>query len=114
MTTAIVREGVRMILAGQDDFTVVGEASTGREALEKARTQRPDVVVMDISMPDMTGIRATEIIRKEMPSVQVLGLTMHEEPNYVFELMKVGAAGYVLKRAAAGSCALRRPGTQVA
>lgn len=98
---SIVREGVRMILAGQEDFEVVGEASTGREALERARTLAPDVVVMDISMPDMNGIQATEKIRKELPSVQVLGLTMHEEHSYVFELLKVGAAGYVLKRAAA-------------
>ena len=98
---SIVREGVRMILAGQDDFDVVGEASTGREALERARELKPDLVVMDISMPDMTGIQATEKIRKELPQVQVLGLTMHEEDSYVFELLKVGAAGYVLKRAAA-------------
>lgn len=98
---SIVREGVRMILSGQEDFEVVGEASTGREALEQARALQPHVVVMDISMPDMNGIRATEKIRKELPSVQVLGLTMHEEDSYVFELLKVGAAGYVLKRAAA-------------
>lgn len=97
----IVREGVRMILTSQEDFEVVGEASTGREALEQARSLQPDVVVMDISMPDMTGIQATEKIRKELPSVQVLGLTMHEEDSYVFELLRVGAAGYVLKRAAA-------------
>ena len=98
---SIVREGVRMILSGQEDFEVVGEASTGREALAQARALRPDVVVMDISMPDMTGIQATGEIRKELPSVQVLGLTMHEEESYVFELLKMGAAGYVLKRAAA-------------
>ncbi|MCL6552723.1 MAG: response regulator transcription factor [Armatimonadota bacterium] len=98
---SIVREGVRMILAGQDDFEVVGEAATGREAVEQARRLRPDVVVMDISMPDLNGIQATELIRRELPEVQVLGLTMHEEGNYVFELLKVGAAGYVLKRAAA-------------
>ncbi|MDR7480948.1 MAG: response regulator transcription factor [Armatimonadota bacterium] len=98
---SIVREGVRMILAGQEDFEVVGEAATGREAVEQARRLRPDVVVMDISMPDLNGIQATEQIRRELPEVQVLGLTMHEEGNYVFELLKVGAAGYVLKRAAA-------------
>jgi len=98
---SIVREGVRMILAGQEDFEVVGEAATGRQALEQARAIKPDIVVMDISMPDMTGIQATEKIRKELPQVQVLGLTMHEEDSYVFELLKVGASGYVLKRAAA-------------
>lgn len=97
----IVREGVCMILATQKDFDVIGEAATGREALEMARTLHPDVVVMDLSMPDMTGIEATERIRKEIPEVQVLALTMHEEESYVFELLRVGAAGYVLKRAAA-------------
>jgi DNA-binding NarL/FixJ family response regulator len=97
----IVREGIRMILAAQEDIEVVGEASTGREAVELARRMQPDVVLMDISMPDLNGIQATELIRRELPEVQVLGLTMHEEGNYVFELLKVGAAGYVLKRAAA-------------
>jgi two-component system response regulator NreC len=98
---SIVREGVRMILSGQRDFEVVGEAATGREALELARQLRPDVVVMDISMPDMTGIEATEKIRQELTSVQVLGLTMHEEESYVFQMLRAGGAGYVLKRAAA-------------
>lgn len=98
---SIVREGVRMILSGQRDFEVVGEAATGREALNLARQLRPDVVVMDINMPDMNGIQATEKIRQEMPSVQVLGLTMHEEENYVFQMLRAGGAGYVLKRAAA-------------
>jgi DNA-binding NarL/FixJ family response regulator len=97
---SIVREGVRMILTGQDDFEVVGEASNGREGVDLARKMNPDVVVMDISMPDMNGIEATAKIRGEMPKVEVLGLTMHEEHSYVFELLKAGAAGYVLKRAA--------------
>jgi len=98
---SIVREGVRMILDGQEDFEVVGEASTGRQALEEARRLRPDVVVMDISMPDMTGIEATAKIRSELSGTQVMGLTMHEDESYVFALLKAGAAGYVLKRAAA-------------
>lgn len=96
----IVREGIRMILASQEDFEVVGEASTGREAVELARHMKPDVVLMDISMPDLNGIEATRRIREELPSVQVLGLTMHEEENYVFQMLKAGGAGYVLKRAA--------------
>ncbi|MDR5709761.1 MAG: response regulator transcription factor [Armatimonadota bacterium] len=97
----IVRDGIRMILSSQEDIEVVGEASTGREAVELARRMQPDVVLMDISMPDMNGIEATRRIREEMPSVQVLGLTMHEEENYVFQMLKAGGAGYVLKRAAA-------------
>jgi two-component system response regulator NreC len=97
---SIVREGVRMILSGQDDFDVVGEASNGREGVEIALRMKPDVVVMDISMPDMNGIEATAKIRAEMPDIEVLGLTMHEEDSYVFEMLKAGAAGYVLKRAA--------------
>lgn len=98
---SIVREGVCMILDGQEDFEVVGEASTGRQALEESRRLRPDVVVMDISMPDMNGIEATKKIRSELSGTQVMGLTMHEDESYVFELLKAGAAGYVLKRAAA-------------
>jgi two-component system response regulator NreC len=98
---SIVREGVRMILDGQEDFEVIGEASTGRQALEEARRLKPDVVVMDISMPDMNGIEATTKVRAELPQTQVMGLTMHEDESYVFELLKAGAAGYVLKRAAA-------------
>ncbi len=97
----IVREGIRMILSAQKDFEVVGEASTGREAVELARRMKPDVVLMDISMPDLNGIEATRHIREELPSVQVLGLTMHEEEHYVFQMLKAGGAGYVLKRAAA-------------
>lgn len=98
---SIVREGVRMILTSQEDFEVVGEAANGREAVDEARKLRPDVVVMDISMPDVSGIEATRRIRSELPTVQVMGLTMHEDESYVFELLKAGAAGYVLKRAAA-------------
>ncbi len=93
----IVRDGVRMILESQPDMEVVGEASDGREALEKARSLAPDVVVMDIAMPGMNGLEATATIKQELPQVQVLGLTMHEEYEYFFELLQAGASGYVLK-----------------
>jgi two-component system response regulator NreC len=94
---AIVREGVRMIVESQADMEVVGEASDGREALEKAHSLLPDVVVMDIAMPGMNGLEATAAIKQELSQVQVLGLTMHGDYEYFFELLQAGASGYVLK-----------------
>jgi two-component system response regulator NreC len=98
---SIVREGVRMILASERDLEVVGEASSGEQALELIETLKPDVVVMDISMPGIGGIEATEKIKQRHPGINVLALTMHEDENYVFRLLRAGASGYVLKRAAA-------------
>jgi two-component system response regulator NreC len=98
---AIVREGVRMILSSHPDIQVVGEAASGEQAISMAQALRPDVVVMDISMPGMNGIEATQQIRQRATDVNVLALTMHEDDHYVFQLLKAGASGYVLKRAAA-------------
>lgn len=98
---AIVREGIRMILGAEPDFEVVGEAKDGEEAMQLARTLRPDVVVMDISMPHVSGVEATREIKRTLPDTHVLILTMHEEESYVFQLLQLGASGYVLKRAAA-------------
>lgn len=98
---AIVREGVRMILARENDIEVVGEAGDGQQALEQVGKLRPQVVIMDISMPAMGGIEATQRVRAQYADVQVLALTMHEDETYVFQLLRAGAAGYVLKRAAA-------------
>lgn len=98
---AIVREGVRMILAKEKDIEVVGEAEHGQQALDLVETHEPDVVVMDISMPGMGGIEATQKVKERHPRVNVLALTMHEDESYVFQLLRAGASGYVLKRAAA-------------
>lgn len=98
---AIVREGVKMILAKESDFEVVGEADDGRQALQLVERLKPHVVVMDISMPGMSGIEATQQVKEAHPNVNVLALTMHEDESYVFKLLRSGASGYVLKRAAA-------------
>ncbi len=98
---AIVREGVRMILAKEKDIEVVGEAEDGQQALQLVETQKPTVVVMDISMPGMGGVEATQTLKERHPQVAVLALTMHEDESYVFQLLRAGASGYVLKRAAA-------------
>ena len=96
----VVREGIRMILDAQADVEVVGEARDGEEAVRLAKQLHPDVVVMDISMPRKNGVEATQEIKRILPDMQVLILTMHEEESYVFQLLRLGAAGYVLKRAA--------------
>ncbi|MBI2201616.1 MAG: response regulator transcription factor, partial [Armatimonadetes bacterium] len=84
---AIVREGVKMILIKEPDIEVVGEASDGQEALDLVDRLKPGVVVMDISMPGMGGIEATQHVRERYPGVNVLALTMHEDESYVFKLL---------------------------
>lgn len=98
---AVVRHGIRMVLEAEPDIEVVGEAGDGEDALALVASLRPDVVVMDIGLPTMNGIEATQRIRTRHPTVQVLGLTMHEDEAYVRRLLAAGAAGYVVKRAAA-------------
>ncbi len=98
---AIVREGVKMILTAEPDIDVVGEAEDGVEAVEMAKKLKPDVAVLDIGMPGINGIEATKQIKAALPGTQTLALTMHEDDTYVFQLLKAGASGYVLKRAAA-------------
>lgn len=98
---AVVREGIRMILDAEEDFEVIGEAKDGEDAIRLTRTLAPDVVVMDISMPRVTGVEATREIMRSNPGTRILVLTMHEEESYVFQLLQLGASGYVLKRAAA-------------
>ncbi len=97
---AIVRKGLRSLLAAEADIEVVGEAENGREAVVMASRLRPDVVVMDITMPDLNGLEATRRIRLRLPDVQVVVLTMHTAEEYIFQILRAGAAGYVVKRSA--------------
>jgi len=97
---AVVRSGLRMLLEAQPGLEIVGEAETGSEALKKVKALRPDVVLMDIAMPDMNGIEATRRIKESRPDTVVLALTMHEDDQYFFEMLNAGASGYVPKRAA--------------
>ncbi len=96
---AIVRDGIRRVIEMAADIEVVGEAGDGVQAVELARTLRPDVVLMDIGMPGISGIEATRRIRNEVEGVQVLGLTVHEEEAYALEMLRAGACGCVAKRA---------------
>lgn len=95
----IVRSGVRLLLSAEPDIDVVGEALDGAEALALTETLRPDVVLMDISMPGMDGLEATRHIKARWPDIHVLVLTMHRSDEYFFEMLKAGASGYVLKGA---------------
>lgn len=97
---AIIRAGVRMLLETQPDMEVAGEAEGGVDAVRLARELNPDVVVMDLSMPDMDGFEATRRIKQMAPGMAVLALTMHDSEEYFFEVLKAGAAGYVPKKAA--------------
>lgn len=97
---AVVRSGLRMLLEAQPDIEIRAEAETGQEAVSKVRSLRPDVILMDIQMPDMNGIEATKQIKKLAPETAVLALTMHEDEQYFFEMLHAGASGYVPKRAA--------------
>jgi DNA-binding NarL/FixJ family response regulator len=94
---AVVRQGFRMILSAHSDLEIVGEAGNGREAVELAATLRPDVVVMDVTMPELNGIEATRRLTAENPHIRVVALSMHKDSVYVREILRAGARGYLLK-----------------
>ena len=91
------RESVHKLLQFDPDVTVVGEAASGREAIQKAQELQPDVILMDVSMPRMGGVEATRQIKREFPHIGVVALTMYEEQQYIFDLVRAGATGYLLK-----------------
>ena len=95
---ATVREGIRMILEAQADMEVVGEAGDGRQAIEMAKELEPDVVLMDISMPNLNGLKAAATLKRVMPDIKILTLTRHTDEAYLQELFKAGVSGYVLKQ----------------
>ena len=97
---AVLRTGLRLLLSAQPDIEVVGEAADGGEAMAKARALRPDVVLMDLTMPGVGGLEATGRIKDESPGTKVLVLTMHDDPSYLRQLLKAGASGYVVKKSA--------------
>src|SRR4030081_2246614 len=94
---AMVRQGFRLILAAQPDMEIIGEAGNGREAVELAEKLHPDVVVMDVAMPDLNGIEATRRLAASSPRTRVLALSMHKDSVYVREILRAGARGYLLK-----------------
>ena len=95
----LARTGLRGMLTGEPDLEVVGEASTGQQAVSLCRRLRPDVALMDVRMPELDGLAATRIIKEESPATAVVMVTMHENPEYLLEALRAGAAGYVLKDA---------------
>jgi two-component system response regulator NreC len=96
----VIRSGLRMLLAGEKDLEIIGEAGTAQEAMDKIANESPNVVIMDIGLPDFSGIDATRMIKARYPGVAVIALTIHEDEEYFFRMLEAGASGYVPKRAA--------------
>ncbi|HEX6268957.1 MAG TPA: response regulator transcription factor [Anaerolineales bacterium] len=97
---AVVRSGLRMLLENERDVEIIGEVGTASEALEAAPQLKPNVILMDIGLPDMSGIDATREIKKRCPDAAIVALTIHEDEEYFFKMLEAGASGYVPKRAA--------------
>ena len=98
----VMRDGLKLLINAQPDMEVVGESEDGLAAWRQAKDALPDVVLMDVSMPQMGGAKATEKIKRECPQVKILALTAHEDRSYVSQLLEAGASGYMLKVAASG------------
>jgi len=107
---ALFRQGIKSILELESDFRIIGEAATGREAIRYALETQPDIILMDIQMPELDGVEATKEILSEYPEAKVIILTMYRQDTYVFEAIKAGAMGYMLKDADANDliAAIRR------
>lgn len=98
---AVLRDGLKALVNGEPDMETVGEADNGRTACERAKELLPDVAIMDISMPDLNGVQATERLRRDSPGIKVLALTAYNDKPYLDQLLKAGVSGYVLKLSAA-------------
>ena len=96
----VVRTGLRMLLSNEDDVVIVGEAGTAREAIDGVGKTKPNVVLMDIGLPDISGIEATQKIKSQYPDMAIVALTIHEDEEYFFRMLDAGASGYIPKRAA--------------
>src|SRR5262245_60106369 len=94
---ALVREGIRSSLVRYPSLTIVGEAENGKDAVRKSRELQPDIILMDLNMPEMSGLEATPVIRKTCPKSKIIILTVHDTKEYVFGLLRAGANGYVRK-----------------
>ena len=95
---AVVRQGLKLLINSQPDMTVVGEAADGAAALREADAVNPDILVMDVSMPDMNGLVATRTLKRRRPEVEIVALTRHDDETFLQELLRAGASGYVLKQ----------------
>ena len=104
-----VREGLRLIIGAQPDMEIVCEVGDGRAAVDQAEKLRPDIVVMDVSMPKLNGLKATQKLKQCCPEVKVLALTRHKDDGYLQQILRAGASGYVLKQSSVRGIATRHP-----